>query len=85
MSNPYIELIELMRKHGSAVNSPSIMLGEVVQVTPKVIIKLAGIQIDKDNFLMAEHINNLSNGDRLAIMPTFDRQTFIILARVVSS
>jgi hypothetical protein len=135
-SNPYTEIVDMMRAEGAKKNSPSVLLGEVVSPMPNLIIKLGGMQIDKRNILIAdcllgdyqrqysidgdisfsdtncgttsteeshshdiasldvetEHTeegtisftDSLQSGDQLAILPTDDRQKFIVLCRVVS-
>jgi hypothetical protein len=83
--NPYMDILHLMRKHGAKVNSPSLLLGEVVSVSPQpFIIKVNGIHIDKDNLLISSSVGLLSVGDTLAIMPMDNRQTFVILCKVVN-
>lgn len=81
--NPFETLVEVIREQGSVKNPPSIMLGEVVSTTP-FIAQAAGIPIYADDVLIAEYlIDNIVNGDKVAIMPTADKQIFIILCKVV--
>lgn len=92
--NPYTEIIDVMRQQGKAFNPPSILIGEVSAPPPDLKIKIGNIQIDKDNILVADrsifyYFNYVGDyaikpGDRLAIMPTQDMQTFIVLCRVVA-
>jgi hypothetical protein len=108
--NPYLDIIQLMRKHGTEVNPPSILIAEVVAIPPLLIIKVGNTQIDKKNILISDSLINgytrqyqsstldpaswgttmqikfmdtLAIGDKLAVMPTLDGQTFIILCKVV--
>lgn len=87
--SPFAKLLGMMREEGGAYNPPSILLSEVVTAEP-LTIKVGELQIDRDNLLVADYLlnntemwNGLVAGDLLAVMPTEDRQTFIILARVV--
>jgi hypothetical protein len=109
--NPLKMIIEVMRKEGSKFNPPSVLLGEVLNPPPELIVKVNGIQIDKDNILVSDYLLNgylrqyqtsglspelwsstaqikfidtLKVGDTLAILPTMDRQKFIIISKVVS-
>lgn len=121
MNNPYVELIEQMKQHGSAYNPPSILLGEVISDNP-LIVTIGDLQINKENIYISdlllsnykrkikipittatgiagEHnissiginnaeidfIDSLKSGDTVCIMPMEDRQTYIILCKVVRS
>ncbi len=87
MSNPYNRFIELMRKEGSAYNPPSIMFAEVVRGLPDVIIQLGDIQLDKDNLMLTEafRASGAYIGDTVLVIPTNDKQTFIIIDKVVKA
>ena len=109
MKNPYTRLLELMQKNGAALNPPSILLGEVISVSP-LVISVGDTEVDNDNIYIADYLledysrlinllniptigtvettmkytNTFAAGDLLAVLPTIDEQTYIILCRVVS-
>lgn len=82
--NPYSKIIEQMRRQGGSNKSPSIQIGRVVSPNP-LVIQIGELQIDGDNILIAKHLaeTNLNKGEQLAILATKDKQTYIVLARLV--
>ncbi len=78
--NPYIEILKHMQDQGAKYNPPSIQLGEMINSNT---CKIGDLQIDKDNLLIADDLLNIKAGDIVAVIPTNDMQTYIILARVV--
>ena len=120
-SNPFSDLVAIMRDQGSAYNPTSIQLAEVINPPPNLIIKFGDLEIDKDFILIADYLldsykrqitipstsasgtagdhsissisipngeidfkDTLKKGDLLAVMPTQDKQKYIIIAKVVS-
>jgi hypothetical protein len=100
-----------MREEGAKLNPPSIIIGEVISPQPTLVIKADGIQLDKEDVLVADYllkdftrqiqttaldpelwsntsqikfVESLNAGDKLAIMPTIDKQTYIVICKVVS-
>ncbi|MBI6873740.1 DUF2577 domain-containing protein [Clostridium aciditolerans] len=121
MEDCYGKLINIIKKHGSAYNPPSIDLGVVLNLDP-LIIKIGDLQLTKDNLLVADYLlknykrkitipstsatgstttgsittigisdadlnftDSLKKEDILACLATEDRQTYIILCRVVKA
>lgn len=88
--NPYSKIIEIIKKQGATSNPPSIQIGKVIEPPPKLIIKIDDQQIDNDNILIADYllkdhqqaVDTIKKGDLLAVMPVYDRQLYIILARL---
>lgn len=78
-----------MRTQGAKYNTPYVQLGVVVSPDP-LTIKLGDLQIGKENLLVAEYLlpsyltDGLKAEDIVALTPTLDEQTYIVLARVVS-
>lgn len=73
-----------MKKQGSKVNPPSIQIGRVVSPAP-LVIQIGDLPIDADNILIADYLlsTRLKLNDKLAVLPTFDRQLYIVLAKLV--
>jgi hypothetical protein len=95
----YNKIINLIRQEGGADIAPFILLGEVLSVSPLLVL-VNNVQLDKDNLYISddlitshshtysggttsEYNPTLQAGDRVAIMPTQDKKTFIILNKVV--
>jgi len=87
--NPYVKILNTMKTKGAESNPPGIVTGTVISPPPNLIIQTKDLQIYHDDILIAEHLLNttittLIKGDQVAIMPTVDLQTWIILSKVVS-
>ena len=82
MDSPYVEILKHMQKQGSKLNPPSVQIGVMISSN---VLKIGDLQLDKDNLLIADYLvsSNLKAGDAMAVILTDDRQTCIILARVV--
>ncbi|EJO5347134.1 hypothetical protein NRP93_001207 [Clostridium botulinum] len=81
MKDPYIELINLMKKRGADNNPPAIELGVMVTTN---ILKVGDLKIDGDNLFINEYWKDkLVSGDSVAALATENRQTYIVLAKVV--
>ncbi|KJR48395.1 hypothetical protein UF75_1193 [Desulfosporosinus sp. I2] len=76
-----------MRTQGAKFNTPYVQVGVVVSPDP-LTIKLGDLQIGKENLLVADYLlldtEGLKAEDIVALIPTLDEQTYIVLARIVS-
>ena len=103
--DPYIKMLNLMKKKGAESNSPSICIAKVISPPPEIIIQTKDLQLYKDDiyiadYLLAEYsrkvsianstgtaitmLDTIKVGDELAVLPTGDNQTWIILCKVVN-
>lgn len=87
--DPYVKILKATRKEGSRDNPPSICTGTVISPPPNLIVQVNNMQIYKDDILIADCLLNatittLSEGDKVAVMPTVDLQTWIVLCKVVN-
>lgn len=82
--NPYSKMIEIIKDKGSAYNPPSIEIGILISPSPNVVIKVNDLQLDRDNLLTSDILNftTLDIGSRYALIPVYDKQLYIILARL---
>ena len=55
-NDPYLDLINIMRVHGSENNSPAITIGEVIVPPPNLKVKVGDLQLDKDNLLISDYL-----------------------------
>lgn len=85
MINPYAEMIKIMREEGQKHNPLPVMMGEVVSTSP-LLIKTGGLQLDSDNLLICQGsgYQYFLPGDRVVLLPMLDKQTFILIDKVVS-
>lgn len=79
--NPYIEISKHMRQQGAVYNPPSIEIGQMLSQN---IVKIGDLQINRNNLYVPFGLD-LHNGDTVAIMPTSDKQIYIILNKVVKA
>jgi len=87
--DPYVKILNTMKSKGAESNPPGIVTGTVISPPPNLIIETKDLQIYKDDILIADYLLNatittLIKGDRVAIMPTVDLQTWIVLCKAVS-
>lgn len=76
--NPYNELYKIIKTESSAMQD-SYYIGMVDNVSP-LKIGFAGIQVD--NCLVNADIKNLEAGQRVLVLPSADRQQFIVVCRL---
>lgn len=102
--DPYIKMLNLMKKKGAESNPPSISIGKVIAPPPEIIVQTNNLQLYKDDLYIADYLlsgysrqvsitnssgtainmlDTIKVGDELAILPTEDNQTWIILCKVV--
>lgn len=82
--NPYSKIIEEMKKQGSNEAIPTIQIGRIISPSP-LVVQIGDLPVDYDNILIAKHLTeiNLSQGDQVAVLATKDKQTYIVLAKLV--
>ena len=89
INNPYTGLLNIMQEKGKKYNTPALYIGKVIQ--PQTLkIKIGELVLEQDDMLISSALidsnnrsNNLKQGDLLALMPTENRQTYIVLCKVV--
>lgn len=117
--DPYVKMLNLMKKKGAESNPLSIGIGKVISPPPEIIIQTNDLQIYKDDIVISERLvdykqdisiscaasgnvscgGQLQNisiekqemqflkilkvGDEVAVFPTGDNQTWIVLCKVV--
>lgn len=102
--DPYVKMLNLMKKKGAESNPPSIGIGKVISPPPEIIVQTSNLQLYKDDLYIADYllsgysrqvsipncngtamsmVDTIKVGDELAILPTGDNQTWIILCKVV--
>lgn len=104
--DPYVKMLNLMKKKGAESNPPSICIAKVISAPPEIIVQTNDLQLYKDDLYMADYLltgysrdvsinpncsgskittnDTIKVGDELAVLPTGDNQTWIILCKVVN-
>ena len=83
MDNPYLKMIEAIRKIGKGTSEPFFYIGRVVEELPEVVIEFAGIHSKLSDFMHTDMISALRKGDEVIILASQAEQRFILLCRVV--
>lgn len=83
MDNPYLKMIEAIRKIGRDTSEPIFYIGRVLEELPEVVIEFAGIHSKQSDFMHTDMTGNLRKGDEVVILATQAEQRFILLCRVV--
>ncbi|MCG7410129.1 DUF2577 domain-containing protein [Paenibacillus sp. ACRRX] len=77
--------VDYIREQGAKYNPPYMMVGEVLEPSPKLQIRVEGIVLGTEDLWVAESLldRNIPTGAQVAIMPMQDSQRFIVLGKVV--
>ena len=71
-----------MQEQGRKSNPPSICLGEIISVSP-LAIRTGDLKLDSDDLLLSTTVSDdQRQGDLVALFPTENRQTYIVLCKV---
>lgn len=72
-----------MQEQGKKYNPPSICLGEIISVSP-LVIRTGDLELDNEDLLLSTTVSdNPKQGDLVALLPTENRQTYIVLCKLV--
>lgn len=72
-----------MQEQGRKYNPPSVCLGEIASINP-ITIKTGDLELDNEDLLISITIkDNPQQGDLVALLPTENRQTYIVLCKVI--
>ncbi|WP_249332922.1 DUF2577 family protein [Zhenhengia yiwuensis] len=89
INNPYTGLLNIMQEQGKKYNPPAVCIGKVIQPQP-LQIKTGEMVLYQEDILISSVLVDLNNrpinlerGDLLALMPTENRQYYIVLCKVV--
>lgn len=83
INNPYTGILNIMQEQGKKYNPPSICLGEISSINP-LAIKTGDLELDNEDLLVSTTVSaNPKQGDLVALLPTENRQTYIVLCKVV--
>ena len=90
MSNPYSELAQHIKRFGNN-NAGTLEIGEIISLSPmRVRLDKPNNQqlvLEEDDLMINYNITKpeetLRIGDKVAIMPTGNKQLYVILAKVV--
>lgn len=82
INNPYNGIINIIKQQNNN-SSSAVALGKVTSTNP-LAISIGELFLDKEDLMVNENIKNFKEGDLLAMVPTTNKQKYIILCKVVN-
>ena len=82
IDNVYSGILNIIKQRNND-SSSAVVIGKVTSTSP-LSISIGELFLDRDDLMINESIKNFSEGDLLAMVPTTNRQKYIILCKVVS-
>lgn len=81
-NNPYKEIVNILKQQNNN-SSSAVTIGKVISTNP-LAISIGELFLDKEDLMVNESIKNFKDGDLLAMVPTTNKQKYIILCKVVN-
>ncbi len=82
ISNPYNGILNII-KHQNNSSSSAVVIGKVTTTNP-LSISIGELFLDREDLMVNENIKELNKGDILAMVPTTNKQKYIVLCKVVN-
>lgn len=91
MNNAYSELIDIIKDISDKATSANVRIGEVTHIEndgftiSDIKIRLGEIPLDKDDLYLPERIlsSSLNIGDKVSVLSTKNKQTYVVIDKVV--
>ena len=81
INNPYNGIINIIKQQNSN-SSSAVVIGKVIIDIP-LSISIGELFLDREDLMVNETIKSFKNGDLIAMVPTTNKQKYIILCKVV--
>lgn len=82
ISNPYNGILNLIKEQNKNSSSSTVVIGKVINSNP-LAISIGELFLNSEDFMVNENIKSFNKGDTLAMMPTSNKQKYIVLCKVV--
>ena len=82
INNPYNGILNVVKQQNND-SSSAVVIGKVISSTP-LSISIGELFLDKEDLMVNENIKSFKIGDILAMVPTTNKQKYIILCKVVN-
>ncbi|WP_410497021.1 DUF2577 family protein [Cellulosilyticum sp. ST5] len=82
MNNPYNGILNIIKQQNNS-SSSAVVIGKVKSTNP-LSISIGELFLDREDLMVNENIKNFNKGDVLAMVPTSNRQRYIVLCKVVN-
>lgn len=80
--NPYNGILNIIKQQNNS-SSSAVVIGKVVNTNP-LSISIGELFLDSEDLMVNENIKGFNRNDTLAMVPTKNRQKYIVLCKVVS-
>lgn len=81
ISNPYNGILNIIKQQNSS-SSSAVVIGKVINANP-ISISIGELFLDSEDLMVNENIKGFNRNDTLAMVPTENRQKYIVLCKVV--
>ena len=81
INNPYNGILNIIKQQNNS-SSSAVVIGKVINDNP-LSISIGELFLDKEDLMANENIKEFNKGDILAMVPTSNRQKYIVLCKVV--
>ena len=82
INNPYNGILNIIKEQNNH-SSSAVVIGKVKSTNP-LSISIGELFLDSEDLMVNENIKSFNKGDTLAMIPTSNRQKYIVLCKVVS-
>lgn len=82
INNPYNGILNIIKQQNNT-SSSAVVIGKVTSTNP-LSISIGELFLDREDLMVNENIKCFNKGDTLAMVPTSNRQKYIILCKVVN-
>nr|WP_302599710.1 DUF2577 family protein [uncultured Cellulosilyticum sp.] len=82
INNPYNGILSIIKQQNNT-SSPAVVIGKVISNNP-LSVSIGELFLDREDLMVNENIKGFNQGDTLAMVPTSNKQKYIILCKVVN-
>lgn len=82
MNNPYNGILNILKQQNSN-SSSAVVIGKVISNAP-LSISIGELFLDREDLIVNESIKSFKKGEMFAMVPTTNKQKYIILCKVVN-
>lgn len=81
INNPYNGILNIIKEQNNT-SSSAVVIGKVINTNP-LSVSIGELFLDREDLMVNENIKGFNKNDTLAMVPTENRQKYIVLCKVV--
>lgn len=81
INNPYNGILNIIKQQNNS-SSSAVVIGKVINTNP-LSISIGELFLDSEDLMVNENIKGFNRNDTLAMVPTENRQRYVVLCKVV--